>query len=344
MKTFDGFMKGINLGGWISQCGDNYNDEHYSTFITESDIKEIASYGVDHVRLPIDYNVIQSESGEVIESGYAYIDKCLEWCQKYSLNVVIDLHKTCGYVFDDSAYCDFFTSEILQDQFISLWEELSRRYGNLPYVAFELLNEITEARMAEPWNEIIKKTVPHIRAIAPNVPIIVGGIYNSSITGLRYMEAPCTNNMVYTFHCYSPFVFTHQSAPWISNMPRGFKTSYPKLVSETRAESFKIYGADFEDEFDTLPEKLLDKDYFLNLFHRATKVAEQYDVPLYCGEYGVIDNASPEDSLQWYKDIHEALAELHIARSAWTYKKMDFGITQDHMKSVYPEICKLLGE
>lgn len=43
MRNFDGFYKGIDLGGWISQCGKNYNDEHYSTFITEKDIEKIAS-------------------------------------------------------------------------------------------------------------------------------------------------------------------------------------------------------------------------------------------------------------------------------------------------------------
>lgn len=344
MKQFKGFMKGINLGGWLSQCGDKYNDEHYSTFITIEDIKEIVTYGVDHVRLPIDYNVIQNEDGTFIESGFGYIDKCLEWCNSFGCNIVIDLHKTCGFVFDDASYNDFFTNEALQEQFMILWEELARRYGDLDYVAFELLNEVTEPRMAKPWNEIIKKTVPRIRAIAPDVPIIVGGIYNSSIAGLPLMEAPCTHNMVYTFHCYSPFIFTHQAAPWIASMPEGYSTTYPKLVSETREESAKVFGMDYDDEFEGLPDKLVDKDYFLKMFHRATAVAEKYDVPLYCGEYGVIDRAPAEDTLTWYKDIHAALAELKIARCAWTYKTMDFGITQEHLESIYEELTMMLGE
>ena len=39
MRNFEGFKKGINLGGWLSQCRDKYNEEHYGSFITEADIE-----------------------------------------------------------------------------------------------------------------------------------------------------------------------------------------------------------------------------------------------------------------------------------------------------------------
>lgn len=57
--------------------------------------------------MPVDYNVIQTDDGEIIESGMAYIESCVGWCKKHGLNIVIDLHKTCGYIFDDPSYCGF---------------------------------------------------------------------------------------------------------------------------------------------------------------------------------------------------------------------------------------------
>ena len=45
--------KGINLGGWLSQC--NYTLERYETFITEKDFQQIANWKFDHVRIPFDY-------------------------------------------------------------------------------------------------------------------------------------------------------------------------------------------------------------------------------------------------------------------------------------------------
>ena len=56
MKKFDGYKAGVNLGGWISQFR-QAKKEHFDSFITEEDIKQIASWGMDHVRLPIDYMV-----------------------------------------------------------------------------------------------------------------------------------------------------------------------------------------------------------------------------------------------------------------------------------------------
>ena len=79
MRTLDGFKKGVNLGGWLSQGP--LDKEHLDTFITEKDIARIASWGLDHVRLPIDYDNFENEDGSDKEYGYAYIDSCIEWCQ-----------------------------------------------------------------------------------------------------------------------------------------------------------------------------------------------------------------------------------------------------------------------
>ena len=56
MKKIIGFNKGINLGGWLSQC--LYEKKHYDTFICEADLKTISLWGLDHVRVPIDYEVL----------------------------------------------------------------------------------------------------------------------------------------------------------------------------------------------------------------------------------------------------------------------------------------------
>ena len=50
--------RGVNLGGWLSQCVKE--TEHYESFITREDIKNIAKMGFDHVRLPIDHEVDDS--------------------------------------------------------------------------------------------------------------------------------------------------------------------------------------------------------------------------------------------------------------------------------------------
>ena len=144
MKRFEGYMRGINLGGWLSQCAE-YSEGHYSSFITENDIKTISEWGLDHIRLPVDYNVIEDEDGRVLPNGYKHIDDCIEWCEKYGLNLIIDLHKTKGFAFDDTAENNImFDSHELQKRFISLWTNIAARYGKNGNVVFEPLNEVSK--------------------------------------------------------------------------------------------------------------------------------------------------------------------------------------------------------
>ena len=341
MRDFTGFKRGINLGGWLSQCLDHYNEEHYSTFILEEDIKEIAGWGLDHVRLPIDYNVIQNEDGSFMETGFKHIDDAVLWTEKYGLNIILDIHKSKGYVFDDKNYCSLFVDGQEQEDFISLWKELARRYGEKNNIVFELLNEVTSVEFAKPWNEIAARTIPEIRAIAPTTRIIIGGIFNNSIYGLTLLDKPYDENMVFTFHCYSPLVFTHQKAGWVPELPSDFTCKFPIPIKEMRQHSYNYFAERYDEEFEGL-DGLIDETFFKNMFDRAINTAEKYDVPLYCGEYGVIDQADPESTVAWYESIHKAMEECNISRAAWTYKKMDFGITQECVASVKDKLISLL--
>ena len=98
MKGFNGYRKGVNLGGWLSQC--DYTKEHMDSFITEADIKAISELDADHVRIPFDYNILEDDEGNFKESGFKYIDGALELCEKYHLNALFDLHKAAGFSFD----------------------------------------------------------------------------------------------------------------------------------------------------------------------------------------------------------------------------------------------------
>ena len=67
-----GFYKGINLGGWFSQC--DYSEAVLDHFITEQDIAKIAAWGADHVRIPTDYNIVENEDGTWNEEGFQRLE------------------------------------------------------------------------------------------------------------------------------------------------------------------------------------------------------------------------------------------------------------------------------
>ena len=57
MKTWPGYTRGVNLGGWLSQCV--HTPEHYERFIAEADIRRIRDWGLDHIRVPVDYDLVE---------------------------------------------------------------------------------------------------------------------------------------------------------------------------------------------------------------------------------------------------------------------------------------------
>lgn len=46
------------------------------------------------------FECIETESGEPLPFGYVSISECIEWREKYGLNVILDVHKTAVFSFD----------------------------------------------------------------------------------------------------------------------------------------------------------------------------------------------------------------------------------------------------
>jgi len=73
MKKLEGYMHGVNLGGWLSQC--DHTKERYDNFIKEEDIEVIKNWGLDHIRVPIDYDLVEDNEGNYKEDGFAYLER-----------------------------------------------------------------------------------------------------------------------------------------------------------------------------------------------------------------------------------------------------------------------------
>lgn len=333
MKKFEGFQKGINLGGWISQYA-SFDEKHFESYIMEKDIKSIADMGFDHVRVPVDYPVLENEDGSIRESGFSYLSNCLNWCKKYGLHMLIDLHETYGYSFDplkkDMDREIFFKDDALQERFFQLWMNIAKRFGNeSDSVAFELLNEIVLPSVSDAWNEIVAKAVKRIRTVAPDNYIVFGGVNYNNVRSVPLLAKPEDDKIVFNFHCYDPLIFTHQKAYWIEGMPSDFTLPYPDTLERYRKESElyprEMMGAIYAEEITSIgPE------FFDTLFHVAIEAADKADVPLYCGEYGVIELAPMEDALRWYTDIHSIFEKYNIGRAMWNYKGKDFGLVDSY--------------
>ena len=312
-----GFYKGVNFGGWLSQC--DYSEDRLNNFITEPDFENAASWGIDHVRIPVDYNIFENGNGTYKKDGFERLEKAFELCKKYNLNVILDLHKTAGFSFDNYGENEsgFFESYELQERFYRLWEEFAKRFGKYnDRIAFELLNEVTDKGFIDEWNRISTECIKRIRAYAPDTLILVGSYWNNSAEAVKDLLPPYDDKVIYNMHCYDPIKFTHQGAYWTD------------MINKEDRFSF--------DEAEISPQ------YFEERFISAIEKAQENNTELYCGEYGVIDICSPEDTVKWYKCINSVFEKYGIARCVWSYKEMDFGLSDSRLDNVREELIKYL--
>ena len=345
MRQLTGFMKGVNLGGWISQF-DKYDKAHFDSFITEADINNIASLGFDHVRVPVDYVLFEEEDATPREDGFHYLDLCRKWCEKNDLNMLIDLHECYGYSFDplkkDMDREKFFYDEALQNRFFALWKRIATHFkDDADRVAFEPLNEVVLEEVADAWNEVASKFVHLVRQICPEHVLIIGGVRYNNVMSVPLLKLPVDDKVVYNFHCYEPMVFTHQSAYWMEGMPLDFKIGYPKTLEEYRktgdALEADLAGAVYQEGIREIGE-----GFFEDIFAPAVEKAEKDGVCLYCGEYGVIDQADPEDRLRWIRDIHKAFEKFGIGHALWNYKQKDFGLVDESFATVRDRFIEIV--
>jgi endoglucanase len=334
---------GVNLGGWLSQYRE-YDSHHFETFISADDIRRIAAWGMDHVRLPIDYLILEDDErpGGYKDNGFAYLDQCLAWCQANGLRLILDLQKAPGFSFDTLAANTLFNQPALQDRFINLWRALARHYqAEGDGLIFELLNEIVLPG-SKPWNALAKRTIAAIRRIDPNRQIIIGGNRYNAASELAALDVYDDPNVIYTFHFYEPFIFTHQRAYW---MP--FTDTYPSVV-EYPGEcgdlaAFLDQHPDYRSELGRFVGLRLDRDLIRRELQPAIEFRQRTGRSIYCGEFGVIDRAPLPDRIRWHRDFVDLLNENRIGHAVWSYKVMDFGLI-DSTGQVVDELVKVVSE
>ncbi len=336
------FQVGINLGGWISQYP-AYDHRHFETFISAGDIRRIADWGMDHVRLPVDYPVLEDDArpGHYLERGFGYVENCLEWCRQNRLNAILDLHKAPGFAFDTVERNTLFGNPSLQERFLDLWEQIARHFlGRMDdTLAFELLNEIVLPDSA-PWNALARRAVERIRSVDARRLIVIGGNLYNSASELENLDVLDDTDILYTFHFYLPLAVTHQKAPWI-----------PALVDYNRDVAYPGEAAGLVDFLQAHPEHRdrlgteggvrFDRDYLAGLLRPALDFSERIGAPVYCGEFGVYEKAAMQTRRNWSQDMVALLNEHGIGRAIWNYKALDFGLIDAAGREVDPELIAI---
>lgn len=149
------FERGRTMESTVREiCGTEYAKEFalkwYQTYLTEADISLMAQMGYNSVRLPVSARLFLEEEPGIhwIEDGFHILDRIFDWCEKYGIYAILDLHGAPGG--QSALACDdgldnrphMFTEPESRERAMLIWEEFAKRYHNRWIIGgFDLLNE-----------------------------------------------------------------------------------------------------------------------------------------------------------------------------------------------------------
>lgn len=226
---------------------------------------------------------------EWLERELKYLDDVIGWCREFGVAVVVDLHSPPGGNLSDSGTVNasgpFWSNADAQAHFIDVWKRITEHYkGEGMIWGFDLLNEPEDRTVTEgcaDWQSLADLAARTIREIDPERTLIVEPPKSGGPTGFIGFQPIDLPRIVYSFHMYEPFVYTHQG----------------------------VVGGDavftYPGEIDG---KAWDKSALAEYMAPAVEFASKYRVQLYVGEFSVIRWAPGAD--RYLEDV-TALFESH---------------------------------
>ncbi len=313
------FSRGINLTQWFQVSSPG--EIQFSRY-TYKDFEQIQSLGCDVIRLPINLHAMTDGGPEYrLDPLFTrFLDEVIGWAEELGLFLILDNH-----TFDPLEN----TSPDIEPILVGVWSQMASRYADRSdYILYEILNEPHGIR-DDVWNEIQKSVIDTIRHVDDKHTIVVGGSGFNSYHNLQLIPDLGDDNLIYTFHFYDPFLFTHQGATWvepsmdpIEGVPFPFNAmtmpGIPGSVVGTWVQTLFInYMTEGREE------------RVRELIDIAINFRDQRQLPVYCGEFGVhIPNSNQDDRVHWYQVVREYLEANGIPWTTWDYHG-GFGLYED---------------
>ena len=319
------FEKGVNLTNWFQSS--SAKEIQFNKF-TKRDILNVKSLGCDVIRLPINLHAMTfgAPDYKIDPLFFFFLDQVVDWMEQADIHLILDNH-----TFDPSVDTKPEVETILLKVWTQMAEHYKDKYENIYY---EILNEphgISDAV----WGQIQQRVIDAIRAVDKSHTIIVGPANWNSYHNLKNLPEYKDDNLIYTFHFYDPFIFTHQGASWTGPSMEPLK-NIPFPYEENKKPQFPAELKDtwIEDAFNNYAGEG-NLDHVKELIDIAVEFKNTRNVPIFCGEFGVyMKNSNNNDRVFWYSEIRKYFKENQIPWTMWDYTG-GFGIFEKNSNDLF---------
>ena len=240
--------RGVNAEIWVNwlDVTDMVADPHfldiypdYPSVLTPKRLSRLPGEGFDTLRIPADPAPLLALLDTPREA--LLLDQLRQRvveAQAGGLKVILDLH---AFPRPDEDYgVDWvLASDAHFERYLTLVSHMAVALNGLPpqRTAFQLMNEpvqdcdlLASDPAASTWPQRLKRLHDVARQGAPDLPLVLSGACWGGAWALSFLdpEAIGDDNVLWSFHSYDPFTYSHQSAQWTSEYVKYFSgITYP---------------------------------------------------------------------------------------------------------------------
>jgi endoglucanase len=275
--------RAVNLGNALEAP----NEGEWGVKLKEEYFPLIKNAGFTAVRIPVRFsNHAEADTPYTIDNTFLQrVDWAVNKALEQGLVAILDMHH----------YVEIFEKPLdHKERFLAIWAQLAEHYQDYsPDLYFELLNEPNGQLTSDLWSQFAAEAVDIVRQTNPTRPIIIGpGEWNSAAQ-LQFFTPPDDQNIIITFHYYSPFHFTHQGADWAEGSEAWLGTKWSGSSTE---------------------RMIMRQDFSL-----AAEWGVRNGRPLFLGEFGAFNEADMDSRALWTATVARTAEELGISWAYWEF-------------------------
>ncbi len=316
------FARGTNL----SNCFNDYSDPaQFTNRFTPAHLNFIKKNGFTYVRIPVGSTILYNAANPsaLHQTNLAFVDAAIDNALSANLGVTLNLHPLANDIDSQLANDPNYVTKIA-----AYWKSVASYFGKYPAdkLSFEILNEphASAAGLTTKdfswWQDVQGEIVSAVRTVDSTHSIIVGGEGWNSINGLLQIKPYPFKKIIYTFHFYDPFLFTHQGATWTGWQPAMDARNVP-YPSSPQAVAPLIIASNSDDLNNNLRwygEQRYNIDSLDKWIGRANDWGKANNVTIICNEFGSYKPFAPRQSrLNFLKDVTTVLKKYNIGWAMW---------------------------
>ncbi|MCQ8873154.1 glycoside hydrolase family 5 protein [Mesorhizobium sp. LMG17149] len=378
------FRRGVNAWPWFSLTREfpaPRTDYDWPPFQsqrpvpTPDDLRRLRETGLDFIRLPVDPGPFLAADATTRSRLLDMLDAAVTATLHADLGIIVNIQANAATHYWNPDRMVSSTAAPAFDLYRGLVGELAGRLARFQpgRVALEPVNEPAQACASNVWSQIQLSLLTAARASAATLPLVVTGGCGSMVSGLTALDpAPLSpfEPILFTFHFYEPYLFSHQGAPWmrepvyrsLNNVPwpasagsleQTLASVRARMAQDTEIPEDAKQAAYAETErvlkvyFDARPDR-----WFVDKYLRQVRDwADGHGLAperIIMGEFGALRTdaryvAAPNpDRARYIADVRRSAEELGFAWALWDLFD-GMGMMDDTTRALDPDIIAALG-